>query len=290
MTSTAAPEDVKDDLLLQIRRLLDKSKSELQKEWKTMDCSGFEPIAKADLLAALLHRLLRGTSSSDTAQSQLSNSRPPAAPPTKNKTPAKSFKEAITSPARLPAPSPICNDFEKRLAEAELSLSKHKQRFRELDQQAEALDRQNRQLNVILYNVPDAAEEDDQGAATLQSLLGKCINLDVCLRFAWEQERLGTYCPNKKGPRPIRVMFDSLDDKHAFFKHAHHLKDVGLRYDDDLTRLQQQQRQELSADFNILKSKGYKPFYRGSSLKFRNADKTFTCKRDGANRTPDAQL
>ena len=119
MTSTAAPEDVKDDLLLQIRRLLDKSKSELQKEWKTMDCSGFEPIAKADLLAALLRRLLRGTSGSDIAQSQLSNTIPPAASP------------------------------------------------------------------------------------SFQSFLGKCGMLDGSISedFAWGQERLGTYCPNKKGPQ-----------------------------------------------------------------------------------------
>ena len=43
------------------------------------------------------------------------------------------------------------------------------------------------------------------------------------------------------------------------------LKEVGLRYDDDLTRLQQSQRQGLSADFNTLKTIGHKPFYRGSS-------------------------
>jgi len=51
MTAPAAPADVKDDLLLQIRRLLDKSKPELQKEWKEVNCSDFEPVAKPDLLA-----------------------------------------------------------------------------------------------------------------------------------------------------------------------------------------------------------------------------------------------
>ena len=75
-----------------------------------------------------------------------------------------------------------------------------------------------------------------------------------------------------------------MDDKHTFLKHVKHLKEVGLRYDDDLTRLQQKQRQDLSADFNTLKSTGHKPIYRGSSLKFRHADKTRTCERDGANR------
>ena len=105
----------------------------------------------------------------------------------------------------------------------------------------------------------------------------------------WSQERLGTYCPDQKRPRPIRIVFGSVNDKHTFLKYAKHLKDVGLRYDDDLTRLQQQQRQDLSADFDTLKTKGHKAFYRGSALKFRHADKTRTCKRNGANRAPDAQ-
>ena len=31
--------------------------------------------------------------------------------------------------------------------------------------------------------------------------------------------------------------------------------------------------QDMSADFDTLKSKGHKPFYRGSLLKFRHADR-----------------
>ena len=46
-------------------------------------------------------------------------------------------------------------------------------------------------------------------------------------------------------------------------------------------------RKYLSADFNTLKTKGHKPFYRG--LKFRLADKMCTCKRNGANTAPVAQ-
>ncbi len=106
----------------------------------------------------------------------------------------------------------------------------------------------------------------------------------------WAQSRLGTYCPDQNRPRLIRVLFKSMDDKHTFLKHAKHLKEVNLRYDDDLTTLQQKQRQDMSADFDTLKSKGHNPFYRGSSLKFRHADKTRTCRRHGANRAPDAQV
>ena len=81
-----------------------------------------------------------------------------------------------------------------------------------------------------------------------------------------------------------------MNDKHLFLKHAKHVTEVGLRYDDDLTRLEQKQRQDLSGDFNTLKSKGHKPLYKGSSLTSRHAEKTRTCKRDGANRVPDVQV
>ena len=102
--------------------------------------------------------------------------------------------------------------------------------------------------------------------------MDKCMP-EVAEGAQWAQLRLGKYCPDQNRPRPIRVLFKSMDDKHTFLKHAKHLKEVNLRYDDDLTRLQQKQRQDMSADFDTLKSKGHKPFYRGSLLKFRHADR-----------------
>ena len=49
--------------------------------------------------------------------------------------------------------------------------------------------------------------------------------------------RLGTFRPDQERPRPVRMQFDSMSDKHIFLKHAKHLKEVNLRYDDDLTIL-----------------------------------------------------
>jgi len=103
-----------------------------------VDCSDFEPVAKPDLLAVLLHRLLCGASDLDSAQSQPSSSTSPVASPTNTPTPAKSFKEAALKflACASPARSSDCNNFQKRLAEAKLSLKEHKQRFRELDRKA----------------------------------------------------------------------------------------------------------------------------------------------------------
>ena len=57
------------------------------------------------------------------------------------------------------------NTFEKRLAEAELSLKEHKQKIWELDRKAETLGRQAKELNLMVYNVPETAEKDSQRAA-----------------------------------------------------------------------------------------------------------------------------
>ena len=139
-----------------------------------------------------------------------------------------------------------------------------------------------------MYNVPDTAE-DESGVETFTSLLGECMPDDVLSGgLEWEKSRLGTVRPDQERPRPIRMHFKSMSDKHTFLKHAKHLKEVNLRYDDDLARLQQ--RQDMAADFDTLESKGHKPFCRGSSLKFRHADKTCTCKKHGATRAPDAQV
>ena len=62
----------------------------------------------------------------------------------------------------------------------------------------------------------------------------------------------------------------------------------GISVDDDLTRVQQQERQGLSDDFSGLKSKGHKPFFRGSELKYHFANKMHTCEKGKANRAPSA--
>jgi hypothetical protein len=48
-----------------------------------------------------------------------------------------------------------------------------------LDRKAEALDRKKRQLNLIVYNVQETAEEDDHGMEAFLSLLDKCMPATV---------------------------------------------------------------------------------------------------------------
>ena len=63
--------------------------------------------------------------------------------------------------------------------------------------------------------------------------------------------------------------------------------------DDDLNPQQMQQRKGLSAEFLCLKTRGYKPFFRGAILKYKDGQVIRTCGRGEANkavpsRTPQA--
>lgn len=80
-----------------------------------------------------------------------------------------------------------------------------------------------------MYNVPETA--DSQGAGAFDSLLIK--SMPDCHDVAWGRQRLGTYCLDQKRPRPVHMIFDTNKDKHTFLKHTKHLKELGLRYDDD---------------------------------------------------------
>ncbi len=99
-------------------------------------------------------------------------------------------------------------------------------------------------------------------------------------------ERLGRFSPNNRKPRPVLIGFASIEDKHKFLQLSKQLRQSGLRLDDWLTERQQEERDTLSADFQALKGKGYKPFFRGSVLMYRHNDKPCVCKKDKADTVP----
>ena len=72
-------------------------------------------------------------------------------------------------------------------------------------------------------------------------------------------------------------MFSSLDEKHKLLKMSQRMRERGLRLDDWLTEVQQQERSSLNNDFQTLKEKGYKPFFRGSVLMYRSNEKPCVC-------------
>ncbi len=77
-----------------------------------------------------------------------------------------------------------------------------------------------------------------------------------------------------------------MEDKHKFLQLSKLLRQSGLRLDDWLTQRQQKGRDTLNDDFQALKGKGYKPFFRGSVLMYRRNNKACVCQKDKADTVP----
>ena len=72
--------------------------------------------------------------------------------------------------------------------------------------------------------------------------------------------------------------------KHRAFKASSRLRASRIRLDEDLTPQQQmQQRKGLSSDFLGLKVRGFKPFFRGTALKYRDAGVVRQCAKGGSS-------
>ncbi len=149
--------------------------------------------------------------------------------------------------------------------------------MRQHEQRLEQLERWSKQQNLILYNVTEGDEE--------KLFSGEKVFSES---FTEKPKRLAQRHTGSDTSRPLRLTFSSLCEKHEFLQIAKELRAKGIRVDDDLTRAQQQQRENLSDDFSALKRKGHKPFFRGSEMKYYVADKMHTCEKGRANRAPSA--
>ena len=125
--------------------------------------------------------------------------------------------------------------------------------------------------------------EDMQAISVLEEMHSDDDNV----KYA-QTERIGRVSIGTKKARPIRITFHTMFSKHAyaFLAYAKDLRQAGIspRVDDDLTRLQQQQRQDLDGDFKILKAKGCKPFFRGSQLKCHVNNELRLCSKGQASK------
>ncbi len=97
-------------------------------------------------------------------------------------------------------------------------------------------------------------------------------------------ERIGQFIADRTKPRPVRLVFSTLLQKHGFLRMAKALRQAGFRLDDDLTRSQQAERKTLSLDFQDLKTKGYQPYFRGSLLQYYSNNRVHTCAKGKANK------
>lgn len=89
---------------------------------------------------------------------------------------------------------------------------------------------------------------------------------------------------------PVRLKFNTMHGKHPFLKYAEVLRQAGFKVNDDLTPLQQQERRFLEEDAEVLRTKGYHPFFRGLQLHYFHKEKMYTCRKGNASSLPSAGL
>jgi hypothetical protein len=132
--------------------------------------------------------------------------------------------------------------------------------------------------------------DDNPLADLLVDTLPECEEPDEGPHWS-SNKRMGRFSPNARKPRPVLIGFSSTEEKHKFLKLSKQLRQNGLRLDDWLTEffeVQQKERCTLDADFQTLKGKGYKPFFRGSVLMYRRNNKACVCQKDKADTVPPA--
>jgi len=169
------------------------------------------------------------------------------------------------------------------------------------DCQFEKIKRDQKSLNLVMYNIPEEGERAKnrfEALKTLNTELHTAVEtaldkhgekdlekLFTCLVAA---ERIGKFVADRTKPRPVRLVFSSLIHRHNFLKFSKGFRQAGFRLDDDLTRSQQAERKSLSLDFQSLKTKGYQPYFRGSLLQYYSDNKNHTCVKGKADRIPAA--
>ncbi len=97
--------------------------------------------------------------------------------------------------------------------------------------------------------------------------------------------RLGNWKAAQKKPRAVLVELTTVSAKHRAFKASSRLRASRIRLsDEDLTPQQMQQRKGLSTDFLGVKIRGFKPLFRGTTLKYRDGGVVRQCAKGGANK------
>ncbi|KAA6419787.1 MAG: hypothetical protein FRX49_10320 [Trebouxia sp. A1-2] len=149
----------------------------------------------------------------------------------------------------------------------------------------EQLERLHRHSNLIVFGVPESAALQTPAALArhLQGLLFQTTTASglTQVRSAF---RLGKWKQDQSKPRAVLVELLSVAAKHTAFQASSKLRADSIHLDEDLTPQQMKQRRSMSVDFQCLKARGYKPFFRGVKLRFRDGAVIRTCAKDEANK------
>ena len=135
----------------------------------------------------------------------------------------------------------------------------------------EHLHRHSKRNNLIVFGIPESPAHSLPAklACHMQGVLSQAAPATE-LTLVRSAFRLGKWKQDRHKPRAVLVELLSVAAKHTAFQASSRLRASGIRLDEDLTPAQMKQRRGLSTDFQCLKARGYKPFFRGVVLKYRD--------------------
>ena len=149
----------------------------------------------------------------------------------------------------------------------------------------EHLHRHSKRNNLVVFGVPESVALSTPAALAchMQELLFQTATGSELTKVR-SAFRLGKWKQDQGKPRAVLVELLSVAAKHTAFQASKRLRAMKVRLDEDLTPQQMKTRRGLSTDFQCLKSCGYKPFFRGITLRYRDGALIRKCARGEANK------
>ena len=141
-------------------------------------------------------------------------------------------------------------------------------KYHAIERRLEASEQSSRAPNAMLFRIPEIAGASPMDA--VNSLLAEMPNTSTgSLLPPIAASRIGVLRTERGAkPRPIKLVFPTVDAKHSFLKRGKDIRAKGFGVDIDLTPQQREERTLMNPVFNNLKAQGATPFFKGSKLFF----------------------
>ncbi len=135
----------------------------------------------------------------------------------------------------------------------------------------EHLHRHSKRSNLVVCGVPESRALNTPAALAchMQGLLFQTPTGSELTKVR-SAFRLSKWKQDQGKPCAVLVELLSVAAKHTAFQAFKHLRAMKVRLSEDLTPQQMKTRRGLSTDFQWLKARGYKPFFRGITLRYRD--------------------
>ena len=233
MTPHAAYSDKRNGTRLDAQQIAYYTKPQLLAVWKELNSNDFEPVNKQDLQVYFIQRLIRTCERTRTpvpfalsskTSSTASGCQQEDSPPTTSE-PAGDLPQRLSYSRAAQRAS---DDTDRKRRECEERLIRLERASEAHDRQFEKIKRDQKSLNLFMYNIP---EEGERAKNRFEAMKTLDTELNAAFKTAFNKhgdkelfappvaaERIGKLVADQTKPRPVRLVFSSLICKHSFLE------------------------------------------------------------------------